>query len=142
MNSPISFDDWRAICEGKAKYCRFLDTRDWDSYTALFTEDLEMDVSDATGVPVIHGRAEAIAMVRASIETAKTAHHVHSPEMTREGDAVKVIWAMQDRVIWEDRALTGYGHYHETWVEQGGEWRIASLKLTRLIVEFGEPDEQ
>jgi hypothetical protein len=33
--------------------------------------------------------------------------------------------------------LTGYGHYHERYVRHGEDWRIASLKLTRLIVEFG-----
>jgi hypothetical protein len=142
MNEQISFEDWCAICEGKAMYCRFLDTRDWDSFTKLFTQDLVMDVSDGTGVPVIRGRDEAIQMVRSSIETARTAHQVHSPEMTRDGDAINVIWAMQDRVVWEEQALTGYGHYHETWVQQDGDWKIAALKLTRLIVEFGTSDDQ
>jgi hypothetical protein len=142
MSETIGFDEWRAICEGKARYCRFLDTRDWDSFTQLFTEELELDVSDGTGVPVIRGRKEAIEMVRSSIETAKTAHQVHSPEMSREGDAIKVVWAMQDRVVWEEQALTGYGHYHERWVKQGGDWKIASLRLTRLITEFGETNAQ
>jgi len=136
MADVIGFEDWRAICENKAKYCRYLDSKDWDNFTTLFTEDLELDVSDGTGVPVIRGREEAIAMVRSSVDTARTAHQVHSPEMTRDGDAVRVIWAMQDRVIWEEQALMGYGHYHETWVKRGGDWKIATLKLTRLIIEF------
>jgi len=142
MGDAIDFADWRAICENKARYCRFLDSKDWDSFTALFTEDLELDVSDGTGVPIIQGRTEAIAMVRSSVETAKTAHQVHNPEMTREGDDVKVVWAMQDRVVWsEAQALTGYGHYHETWRQEGGEWKIATLKLTRLIVEFATSND-
>jgi len=137
MADAIGFDDWRAICENKARYCRYLDSKDWDSFAALFTEDLEMDVSEGTGVPVVRGRTEAIAMVRSSVETAQTAHQVHNPEMTREGDAIRVTWAMQDRVVWsETQALTGYGNYLETWVQAGGEWKIASLKLTRYILEF------
>ena len=47
---------------------------------------------------------------------------------------------MQDRVVWdEERAaeigmagLTGYGHYHERYVRQGGRWRIAAQILSRL----------
>jgi len=137
MSNAIAFEDWRAICENKARYCRYLDSKDWDSFTGLFTEDLEMDVSEGTGVPVVRGRTEAIAMVRSSVETAQTAHQVHNPEMVREGDAIRVTWAMQDRVVWsETQALTGYGNYLETWVQEGGEWKIASLKLTRYVLEF------
>ena len=30
----------------------------------------------------------------------------------------------------------GYGHYHETYVRIGGQWRIQTSKLTRLRVTF------
>ena len=45
---------------------------------------------------------------------------------------------MEDRVVWEDagRALTGYGHYHEVYVKQGGRWRIARSRLTRLVLDM------
>ena len=137
MTTTVSFDEWQAICNAKAKYCRYLDSKDWLRFADLFTEDYELDVSEGTGVPPIKGRDEALAMVKASIAPAKTAHQVHTPEMSREGDAIKVIWAMQDRVIWgPDKALTGYGNYHETWVNDNGTWKIAYLKLTRFIVEM------
>ena len=129
-----------AICEAKARYCRMLDTKDWEGFTNLFTEDYELDVSDGTGMAVIKGRDAAMAMVRASIGTAKTAHQVHSPEIALDGDEARVIWALQDRVIWtDDRSLTGYGHYHERWVRRAGEWKIAALKLTRLFIEMIPP---
>ncbi len=137
MSDSISFEDWQAICNAKARYCRFLDSKQWEAFTNLFTEDYELDVSDGTGVDVITGRTEAIKMVRESIETAKTAHQVHTPEMTRDGDDILVTWAMQDRVIWtEEMALTGYGTYHERWVKQDGQWKIAALKLSRYILEM------
>jgi len=55
------------------------------------------------------------------------------------------IWAMQDVVVWPEgvarplptvHSLTGFGHYHETYSLVAGEWRIASLKLTRLQRTF------
>jgi uncharacterized protein (TIGR02246 family) len=129
------FDDWLAICSVKAAYCRLLDTKDWDGWAQLFTEDCEMDVRGSGGTLEI-GRDAFVASVRAAIETTKTAHQVHSPEIKIDGDSASAIWAMQDRLIWEDgRTLTGYGHYHERYVKQDGRWRIASQQLTRLIME-------
>lgn len=129
--------DWMAICNAKARYCRTLDTKDWAGYRDLFTEDYELDVSEGTDLPIIRGRDAAIAQVQSSILTAKTAHQVHSPEITINGDEAFAIWALQDRVVWgPGKALTGYGHYHERWVRQNGEWKIAALKLTRLHIDF------
>jgi len=132
-----------AISQVKARYCRTLDTKDWAGYADVFTEDLVLDTSPAGGPPPIHGREAAIRMVRSSVETAHTAHQVHSPEITLNGDSADVVWAMQDRVVWgEDRRAkmgyashTGYGHYHEHYVRQDGRWRIARQRLTRLHVD-------
>ena len=106
-------DDYVAISQVKARYCRFLDGKDWDAYTDLFTEDFVLDTSPAGGSAPIKGREAAVKSIRAAVEHAKTAHQVHAPEMTIEGDVAHVIWAMQDRVIWSpDRAalLKERGH--------------------------------
>jgi hypothetical protein len=31
--------------------------------------------------------------------------------------------------------LQGYGHYHEEYVREDGEWKIARLELSRLRVD-------
>ena len=130
--------DFIEISKVKARYCRFMDTKDWDAFTDLFTEDFVLD-DDPTGANIASGRAEAIKRIRHFIENAQTAHHVHSPEMDIRGDEADVIWAMQDRVInaahldWG--AHTGCGHYHERYVRQNGRWRIARTKLRYLIFE-------
>ena len=139
MTNP-SQDDRTAICELKARYCRLLDTKQWAAWAELFTPDFVLDTSEAGGPPPISGRSEAIFMVRQTIETAHTAHQVHTPEITINGDSATGIWAMQDRVIFETGfALTGYGHYTETYARQDGMWRIASSKLTRLLIDMTPP---
>jgi SnoaL-like domain len=131
-----------AICGLKARYCRLLDTKQWDARTALFTEELVLDTSESGGPPPITGRDEAIAIVRATIETARTAHQVHTPEIQIDGDASRGIWAMRDRVLFENGAsLIGYGHYTETYVRRDGQWQIAASKLTRLHVDFTAPTQ-
>lgn len=140
---PDQITDYIAICETKAKYCRCLDAKDWDGFADVFAEDLVLDTTPSGGY-LVHGRDEAVRMVRESIGEAVTAHQVHSPEIRIDGDTAEVVWAMQDRVVWDaDKAeqmgilgLTGYGHYHERYVRgTDGRWRIATQQLTRLHMD-------
>jgi ketosteroid isomerase-like protein len=133
-------NDREAISEVKARYCRFLDTKQWDAWADLFTEDFVLDTSEGGGPPAITGRDAAVDMVRQSIECVLTAHQVHSPEIVITDESAEVIWAMQDRLIFEGgHGIVGYGHYTETYVKQGGDWKIARSKLTRLLVEQTAP---
>ena len=137
-----TFEDWQAIVETKARYCRLMDTKDWDGWKDCFHYDLVLDTTPAGGYR-IEGRDKVIAMVRSSIETAKTAHHVHNPEITfdEDGQGAAVIWAMQDRVEMGperhaelgEAGHTGYGHYRERYVKcPDGKWRIKETQLSYL----------
>jgi hypothetical protein len=140
MAAP-DFGDWLAIANLKARYCRLLDSKDWDGFAALFTEDFLLDASGSGG-PRFEGRDIALASVRRSIDAAKTVHHVHSPEIEIDGDGAMGIWPMQDRLVWPDgRTLTGYGHYHERYVREDGVWKIAESRLTRLLMEMQPPTD-
>lgn len=141
MTSLEEMQDRLAICALKARYCRMLDTKQWDAWAELFTEDYVLDVSEAGGGAPIHGRDAAMASVFASIGPAVTAHQVHFPEITLNGDEALAIFPMQDRVIFApDRpSITGYGHYHDRLVRKDGEWKIAGLKLTRLHMDIHPP---
>jgi len=145
MNSP-SFDDYRAICETKAQYCRAVDGKDWQAWGDLFTDDIVLDMIGC-GSEVYEGRDTVVARISAGIATGTTAHQVHAPEITMiDQNTAEVIWAMQDRVIWSpERAvqvgttgLVGYGHYFEQYRRgEDGKWRIAHCKITRLHVDYG-----
>jgi len=144
MAKDIDIRDYIAISEVKARYCRAMDTKDWDAFAEVFTEDFELDTSAAGGPPAIRGRDAAVNAIRSWVESAQTAHQVHSPEMQITGDVAVVVWAMQDRVIWSAARRprpdmgghTGFGHYHERYERKDGRWRIAAQRLTRLIVDF------
>ncbi len=134
------FADWLAITNLKARYCRLLDTKDWTGWRALFADNLVLDTSPAGGER-IDGADAAVAYVRSSINDARTAHQVHSPEIEIDGDTATGIWAMNDRVLWspERPSACGYGHYTERYVKQGGEWKIAASTLSRLHVDYWPP---
>ena len=143
MNVQIA--DYLAICETKARYCRCLDEKDWEGYANVFTEDAVLD-SRPSGGSQVQGRVDVVRFVRQSVEAAKTVHQVHSPEMTVvDAGTIDVVWAMQDRVAWDEvkaartgsRGLTGYGHYRERYRRSDdGVWRIATTTLTRLHIDF------
>jgi SnoaL-like domain len=132
----------------KARYCRFLDTKDWDGLTSLFLVDAVLDVQQDTGNPPIHGRAAIIDQIRIAVINAASSHQVHTPEITlSRDDAAEGIWAMQDRVVWQPgkspivgiSSITGYGQYHEAYHKSEHGWKFASIRLSRFHVDM-HPD--
>ncbi len=126
------------LSQVKAKYCRTLDTRDWKALAALMTADIEFGLSDGVSEPQMTvGRDETVALLKSLVAGARTAHQVHTPEIDLNGDEARVIWPVQDRVVFDNgTSVTGYGHYTERWLRQGGVWKLASLKLSHLITDI------
>jgi hypothetical protein len=133
-------EDYVALCRLKASYCRHIDEKAWMDLADLLTHDFVMDAA-GPGHPPVVGRDAAIDRIRMSIETARTAHQVHMPEIDVDGDSAHGIWAMQDRAVWGNGrpSIVGYGHYREHYVREAGRWKIARLQLTRLHIDF-HPD--
>src|SRR5262249_4857942 len=139
-------DELEAIRQVKARYCRFLDTKDVDSWRTVFTTDVvaKVDLAVSTGgadgmtSPPIAGVDQFVPGVLAAIGDAATMHHCHTPEITLTSDTTATgIWAMEDWVIFKDgRELHGAGHYHETYEKHDGTWRIKTLHLTRTIQQI------
>ncbi|WP_304110176.1 nuclear transport factor 2 family protein [Mycolicibacterium bacteremicum] len=139
-------DDLEAIRQLKARYCRFLDTKDYEAWKRLFAEDvvvkLDMAISsggaDGQTAPPLRGLDEFVPVVLGGVEHAQTKHHVHTPEITLTSDTTaSAIWAMEDLLLFADGGeLFGAGHYHETYEKRGGDWVITSLHLTRTILRF------
>lgn len=144
MDMLARLEAHEAIRNVKARYCRYLDSKDWDGLASIFTQDMVLDVQEDTGQPPFEGRDAALATIRWSVEHAKTAHQIHFSEIEIDGDEAQVITPMQDRVVWAPGksplpgvgSITGYGHYREHYVRQDGVWKIAHLKLTRLHVDM------
>lgn len=135
-------NDTEAITRLKARYCRFLDAKDWAAWRELFADDFVSDTSAAGGREIV-GADAFVSFVRRTLGSPrrKTVHQVHAPEieLTSETTA-RGIWALEDFVrLAPGLDLRGYGHYHETYAKQDGRWRIQSSKLTRLREDIVTP---
>ncbi len=138
VNDIERLDAFVAICQVKARYCHYLDNKDWKAYADLFTEDLEMNLPQ---VEPLRGRDKVMAFIRDAIGDARTAHQVHMPEMDFKDDGVHVIWAMQDRNTWDPprqgvSTQRGFGRYHERYVKEAGQWKIAAQRLEYLHLDI------
>ncbi len=143
-------DELEAIRQLKARYCRFLDTKDLEGWRGVFTTDvvvsLDMAVSTAGAdpkmAPPIEGADNFVPMVMGSLENAATMHHCHTPEITlTSATAATGIWAMEDWIIFGDgHELHGAGHYRETYEKRDGNWQIKTLHLTRTILKLSGDD--
>jgi hypothetical protein len=133
-------DDVEAIKQLKARYCRFMDTKDWAGYRTCFADDVTMDSTDSGG-NVITGADAFLTFLTATIGDVVTVHQCHTPEIELISAAEATgIWAMEDMLRFPDGSeLHGYGHYHERYERRDGEWLITASTLTRLRLDFGAP---
>ena len=87
--------DIQEIIQLKARYCRYVDQKDWAGYGSLLMDDYHFD-SDGG---VYDGRDNVVAFVSAALNQATTVHHVHAPDITITGsDTASAIWPMDDYV--------------------------------------------
>jgi hypothetical protein len=131
-----------AIKQLKARYCRYLDTKDWAAWRALFADDFVSDTSEAGGKLIV-GADDFVAFTRKGIgrPAQATAHQVHAPEIElTSATTARGLWALQDVVRFGPGvSLVGYGHYDETYESIDGRWIIKSSKLTRLREDIVTP---
>ena len=124
-----------AIKQLKARYCRLLDTKQWDAWRELFTDDFVSDTAQSGG-QVIVGADEFVAFGRRNLgkRSQPTVHQVHAPEIELiAATEATGVWALNDVVrLAPGLNLNGYGHYHETYGKIDGDWRIKTSTLTRL----------
>lgn len=126
----------------KGRYFRLMDTKQWHALADLFTDDLRIVTPD--GRVWLEGGTAYAASLKSGLEDAVSCHQGLTAEIEITGaDEARGIWAMQDVIEWRDRhpregwkAIVGRGHYHETYRREGGLWRIATLRLTRLRLDI------
>ena len=125
----------------RAKYWRTLDTKQWEDWGSVFTEDcwLKFDAGVSTGGgdpkthPTVETRKGMVEFVSGLLHQAVTVHQGHFPEIEFTSDTeAKGIWPMEDIVEHAETWTHGHGHYHDTYRKVDGKWLISTVHLTRL----------
>lgn len=138
----------QAIGSLKARYFRWLDTKNWEAWRTVFAPDVVAVFANAVG-PAESGEAQAgssrwegvdtlVDSISEVLKDFVTVHHGHTPELELVSPTAAVgIWAMADIVDFPGgQTLHGAGHYQETYEKVDGHWRIKTIHLTRTRMEL------
>ena len=121
----------------KARYFRHLDTKQWQAWRQLFTDDFVGEFHGPHPVIQFASPDEMVDANRSLLADVPTVHHGHMPEIEITGpDTASGVWAMVD-IVKLGAGFVGYGHYHEDYRREDGSWRIARIRLTRVLIEPG-----
>jgi hypothetical protein len=143
LNDAQRLADLEAIRRLRARYCRYIDTKQWTRLRALFADDARFE--GFASAPSGSGPDTFVAGVSARLGDAISVHQCFMPDIVFvDADHARGVWAMTDYLEWpatgrvpgapNARGLTGYGHYEEAYRRVGDAWRFAFLRLTRLRI--------
>jgi hypothetical protein len=125
----------------KARYFRFLDTKDWENWTNVWAPEIEHEMP-MEGQKNHGPREPFVKHVAAALEGVITAHHGHTCEIeVTSPTTARAIWAFQDYLTPAPGApatapaMIGFGHYHETYVKSDAGWQIKTQLVTRLRID-------
>lgn len=122
----------------KARYFRFLDTRNIEGLQSVFTADATARFKgpdydfDLSGWPALE------AFYRKSFSAdAFGMHNGHHPEIDVAGDHATGIWYLQDMFVQlkHDITVMGSALYEDEYRREDGVWRIATTGYVRLWEE-------
>ena len=133
-----------AIKDLQAKYCRFVDQKNWDQLKGLFSQQptLTFYAVDGSILYEFHSSDQFIEACK-TIEEAVSIHQIHHAEIQLIGETeAKAIVAMEDRIYFDAdkespfKKFHGFGFYYNHYEYVDGQWKIREVKLKRLKLDI------
>lgn len=127
--------DHQQICETVYRYAYGIDTRDWDLYRSIFTDDVYIDfTSYRPGRAATMPADTWVSAVRAQMmRLAATQHAMSNPIVTIDGDrATCLMYIRADHALEfgnDDAWFSLGGHYRDTLIRTADGWRIDGVTL-------------
>jgi hypothetical protein len=133
-----------AIKRLKARYCRAIDTKDWELLAGCYTPDTRIDLSREEALagfrqPVV-GIAPVVASMRDALGDGKSIHVTFLPDIepVTETEA-RGIWGLE-YYTWQPPGspipmLHGFAYSHDEYRLAAGRWLIHSVRVDLLWSE-------
>ena len=134
----LDLESIELIKQLKARYFRFLDTRNIEGLQTVFTSDATASFVGGDYDFQLDGWEQLEAFYKKSFTGQNFGmHNGHHPEICVDGDTATGIWYLQDIFVSleHDITITGSALYEDEYRREGGEWRIARTGYQRLWEE-------
>ncbi len=112
-----------------ARYARGVDTKDWETYRSVFTEDAHIDYSSAGAI--VGSRDEVVDWFAANFGVIPwSMHYITNVEADVDGDraTVRAMFYNPMQLPGMDTQSACGGYYHHELVRTGEGWRSRSLR--------------
>ncbi len=122
----------------KARYFRFLDTRNLEGLQTVFTSDATASFIGGDYDFQLTGWEQLEAFYKKSFTGQNFGmHNGHHPEICVDGDTATGIWYLQDIFVSLEHNMTimGSALYEDEYRLEDGQWRIAQTGYERLWEE-------
>lgn len=129
----MSVSDFDAITRLRYEYAFGIDTRDYELFRSVFTDDVEMDFSSYSGQPAAHMSADdwvaGVAILFDSLDA--TQHSMTNPlvDVAGDGQSARQRMAMQAAHFLDGVEFTIGGWYDDRLVRVDAEWKIQAVTL-------------
>lgn len=156
--SHLTENDRIKILEVKARYFRYLDTKQWDKLRTVFTDDATFDGFSSLWADMNDPNTFINQAQQHFSSEVISVHHGHMAEISLvEPNTARGIWSMEDYVTWpadgrsyrgytlsNQWGIKGYGHYEDEFKLVNNQWLISKLRLTRIRIDplVGTPQIQ
>ena len=116
-----------------SRYARAVDTKDWELYRSVFTDDAHIDYSSAGAV--VGSRDEVVDWFAANFGVIPwSMHHITNVEADIDGDSAQVRAMFYNPMQLPGMAELSYcgGYYHHDLVRAADGWRSRGLREENL----------
>lgn len=141
--SPQDLVDVHEIQQLKYRYCRLLDTKQFDELGRLLMPDCT--VAYGGGAIALEGRDAVVAYLSKAMGSPRilTSHIVAHPEIEVVGHSATGSWVLTDVVVAQDAqcAIRGASYYQDRYVRTDDGWRIEHTGYRRLYEEISPRPE-
>ena len=134
----LDLESIELIKQLKARYFRFLDTRNIEGLQTVFTSDATASFVGGDYDFQLDGWDQLEAFYKKSFTGQNFGmHNGHHPEICVDGDTATGIWYLQDIFVSLEHDITimGSALYEDEYRREDGEWRIARTGYQRLWEE-------
>jgi hypothetical protein len=141
-----ALEDIEAIKRLKARYCRAIDTADWDLLAACYTPDTMIDISREEALAdfrqPVRGIGPVIDAMRSALGQGKSLHVTFLPDIEIVSPTeAKGIWGLE-YYTWQPPGspipvLHGFAYSHDEYRKLDGRWLVHKVRVDLLWSEPG-----